>query len=216
MEIRGSRLPPRGAERTKNPREGALEPMKAIPHVRRVPAGRGRPGGPGARFRRLGPQECYESRGTHELGRDMQVTNLFVKRHHGGAMDFVATLGHGTHGIRGNVACAPLRQVLIASRSVMTECGLHPGDLRENIVVDFDRLYDLPSGTVVRIGEAMIRLTFHCEPCKTISEIGRVRSDRAQARRTRRRNSGSILIGHEFAVTDICLEPIPYAVHERI
>jgi len=29
-------------------------------------------------------------------------------------------------------------------------------------------------------------------------------------------NSGSISVGDEFVVTDICLEPIPYAVHERI
>jgi len=147
----------------------------------------------------------------------MQVTNLFVKRDHGGAMDSVATIGHGTHGIRGNVACAPFRQVLIASRPVMTECGLRPGDLRENIVVDFDRLYDLPSGTVVRIGEAMIRLTFHCEPCKTILKL--VEFDRIEHKRGVLGcflNSGSISIGDEFVVTDICLEPIPYAVHERI
>jgi hypothetical protein len=63
-----------------------------------------------------------------------------------------------------SVQCAPFRQALIASKSVMVECGLKPGDLREKIIVDFDRLYDLPSVTVIKIGEAMLRLTFHCEP----------------------------------------------------
>src|SRR6478609_11447268 len=86
-----------------------------------------------ASFRHLSPSKCYESGGTENSVGDMRVTNLFVKRHHGGAMDSVVTIGHGTHGIRGNVACAPFRQVLIASRSVMAECGLRPGDLRENI-----------------------------------------------------------------------------------
>jgi len=147
----------------------------------------------------------------------MQVTNLFVKRHHGSVMDSVVTISHGTDGIRDNVACAPFRQVLIASQSVMAECDLRPGDLRENIVVDFDRLYDLASGTVVKIGTAMIRLTFHCEPCKTILKL--VDFDRIEHKRGVLGcflNSGSISIGDEFGVTDICLEPIPYAVHERI
>jgi len=132
-------------------------------------------------------------------------------------MESVTTMDHATDGIRTNVACAPFRQVLIASRSVTAECGLRPGDLRENVVVDFDRLYDLPSGTVVRIGEAMIRLTFHCEPCKTILKL--VEFDRIEHKRGVLGcflDSGSISIGDEFAVTDICLEPIPYAVHERI
>jgi len=110
----------------------------------------------------------------------MQVTNLFVKRHHGSVMDSVVTISHGTDGIRDNVACAPFRQVLIASQSVMAECDLRPGDLRENIVVDFDRIEHK-------------RGVLGCFL-----------------------NSGSISIGDEFGVTDICLEPIPYAVHERI
>lgn len=147
----------------------------------------------------------------------MRVTNLFLKRRHDGAMESVASIDHDSHGIRGNVACAPFRQVLIASRSVTSECGLRAGDLRENIVVDFDRLYDLPSGTVVKIGTAMIRLTFHCEPCKKILKL--VEFNRIEHKRGVLGcflNSGTISIGDKFLVTDECLEPIPYAVHERI
>ena len=101
----------------------------------------------------------------------MPVTNLFLKHSHGGALQSVGSLDYGPGGIRGNVACAPFRQVLIASQSVTAACGLQPGDLRENIVVDFDALYELRSGTVVQIGPALVRLTFHCEPCKKILSL---------------------------------------------
>jgi MOSC domain-containing protein YiiM len=147
----------------------------------------------------------------------MRVTNLFVKRQHGAALESVATMGHDQNGIRDSAACAPFRQALIAAQSVTADCGLDPGDLRENIVVDFDQLYDLPSGTVVRIGEAMIRLTFHCEPCKKILKL--VEFDRIVHRRGVFGcflNSGTISLGDEFIVTDLRYEPIPYAVNERI
>ena len=40
-------------------------------------------------------------------------------------------------GIDLNVRCSPLRQALLTSLPVLHQCGLQPGDLRENIVVDF-------------------------------------------------------------------------------
>lgn len=58
-----------------------------------------------------------------------------------------------------------------------------PGDLRENIMVDCDDLYDLPSGTVVKIGQALLRLTFHCEPCRKILKL--IDFDRIEQRRRR-------------------------------
>jgi MOSC domain-containing protein YiiM len=145
------------------------------------------------------------------------VTNLFVKRRHGAALEAVTTITYDTHGIANGIQCAPFRQALIASRSIMAEYGLKPGDLRENVVVDFDRLYDLPSGTVVQIGEARLRLTFHCEPCKKILKL--VEYDRILHKRGvfgSFLNHGQISIGDEFVVTEQKLEPIPYAVNERI
>ena len=126
-------------------------------------------------------------------------------------------MAYDTRGIADAVACAPFRQALIASRSVMAECGLQPGDLRENIVVDFDRLYRLPSGIVVQIGQALLRVTFHCEPCKKILHL--VEYDRILHRRGvfgSFLNCGRISIGDEFVITEQRLEPIPYAVNERI
>jgi MOSC domain-containing protein YiiM len=150
-------------------------------------------------------------------GIGLQVTNLFVKAGHGVAMRPVTAISHSPEGIQGNVSCAPFRQVLIASQAITAECGLRPGDLRENVVVNCDRLYDLPSGTVVRIGRAKVRLTFHCEPCKNILKL--IDFDRIEHKRGYLGSfldSGTISLGDEFAITDEQMEPIPYGVHERI
>jgi MOSC domain-containing protein YiiM len=132
-------------------------------------------------------------------------------------MQSAAAIGCSQRGIAGNAACAPFRQALIVSRAVTTELGLKPGDLRENIVVDCDDLYDLPSGTVVTIGQARLRLTFHCEPCKKILHL--IEFDRVLHRRGvfgMFLNDARIAPGDEFAVTEQRYEEIPYAINERI
>lgn len=147
----------------------------------------------------------------------MAVTHLFIKRAHGKDMERVSCLQFGLQGIARGVRCSPLRQVLITSRGVSAECGLGPGDLRENIVVDDDLFYELASGTVVRIGEALIRLTFHCEPCKKILHLAPF--DRILHKRGflgSFLNSGMIALGDPVMVTEQRLEAIPYAVKERI
>ena len=92
----------------------------------------------------------------------MQVTELFIKHRHDAPLQPAAAISCSTRGIAGSVLCAPFRQALIASRTVTAELGLNPGDLRENIVVDCDDLYDLPSGAVVKIVQVLLRLTLHC------------------------------------------------------
>ena len=147
----------------------------------------------------------------------MTVTNLFVKPAHGGALESVGTIAYDRQGIQNGVVCAPFRQVLIASQSVTAECGLSPGDLRENVVVSFDSLYKLPSGTVVQIGQALIRLTFHCEPCKKILKL--VDLDRILHKRGvfgTFLNDGAISVGDSFTITEQKFEEIPYAVNDRI
>jgi len=99
----------------------------------------------------------------------LQVVKLFIKPKHGAPLESVTTILGTSEGIAGGVPCAPFRHALIASQPVIAECGLKPGDLRENILVDCLDLYELPSGMVVKIGQSLLRLTFHCEPCKRIS-----------------------------------------------
>jgi hypothetical protein len=147
----------------------------------------------------------------------LQVTELFIKSRHNAPLRSVASIACSTRGIAGGVPCAPFRQALIASRSVTAKLGLKSGDLRENIVVDCDHLYDLPSGTVVKMGKALLRLTFHCEPCKKVLKL--IEFDRIVHRRGvfgMFINDARVSVGDEFAVTEQQFEEIPYAISERI
>ena len=153
----------------------------------------------------------------HRQGNFVAVTNLFVKHAHGTPVAPVRELVFSPQGLAAGVRCSPLRQVLITSRGVTRDCGIRPGDLRENIEVDLDHLYELPSGTVIRVGTALIRLTFHCEPCKKILHL--VALDEIVHRRGYLGcflNSGTIAHGDPVTVTDERLESIPYAVKDRI
>jgi MOSC domain-containing protein YiiM len=147
----------------------------------------------------------------------LQVTELFIKRRHDAPLLPAATITCSPRGIAKSVPCAPFRQALIASRSVAAELALNPGDLRENIVVNCDDLYDLPSGTVVKVGQALLRLTFHCEPCRKMLKL--IEFDRIVHRRGvfgMFLNDAPIALGDEFAVTQQRFEEIPYAINERI
>lgn len=147
----------------------------------------------------------------------MRVKKLLVRTAHCASLTSVDFIDYGPDGIVGAVACAPFRQVLLASASVTADCGLKDGDLRENVVVDCDELYDLPSGTVVQIGEALIRLPFHCEPCQKILKLVDLKTI------LHRRgvfgtflNSGRMRVNDAFAVTEQQLEAIPNPVGERL
>jgi MOSC domain-containing protein YiiM len=147
----------------------------------------------------------------------MILTDLFVKHAHGEELESVAKLDFDEGGIVGGVSCSPLRQVLLTSQSITAECGLKPGDLRENIVLEFDGLYEIPSGTIVMIGSARIRLTFHCEPCKRILKL--IELDRIVHKRGVLGcflNSGTVSVGDAFSITDEKCEAIPYDVKDRI
>src|SRR5215211_791474 len=75
---------------------------------------------------------------------DMHVKKLFIKHEHGAQLTRTESMDFSPEGIAGNVACAPFRNVLLASQSVTADCGLRDSDLRENVVVDYGGLYDLP------------------------------------------------------------------------
>ena len=149
--------------------------------------------------------------------RALTVTNLYIKRKHGAELEEVTTFAFDKDGIGTGVACAPFRQILIASRPILADCGLKPGDFQENVLLEDDGLYDLPSGTVVRLGQALIRLTFHCEPCKKILKL--IAFDRIVHRRGVFGcflNAGTISLGDKLVVTDQKFESIPYAINERV
>jgi MOSC domain-containing protein YiiM len=82
-----------------------------------------------------------------------------------------ALVGHGLEGdVHGKKRPGDHRQVLILDLVSLRHFGLRPGDLREQITVDFPMLERLPAGTRVRIGAATFELSGPCEPCTHIGQ----------------------------------------------
>src|SRR5574341_315257 len=63
------------------------------------------------------------------------------------------------------------RKVLVMDRQTIESAGLRPGDLREQITVDFAALETLPAGTRLRIGNATLEVTGPCDPCTHIGKL---------------------------------------------
>jgi MOSC domain-containing protein YiiM len=63
------------------------------------------------------------------------------------------------------------RQVLFIDEETLTEFGLAPGRVRENITTRGVALHDLALGTRVRAGSATFEITKHCTPCEFIEDI---------------------------------------------
>ena len=86
-----------------------------------------------------------------------------------------ALVGRGLDGdIHGKTKPDSRRQVLIVDRATLLAMGLGPGDLREQITVEFPSLETLPVGTLLRTGEVTFELTGVCEPCTHIGALNGV------------------------------------------
>ena len=145
------------------------------------------------------------------------VTDLLIKPAHKQPMAAVDKMHVSEAGIKDNIACGPLRQVLMLEQRTLNEFHLQPGDLRENIIVrDFD-LYGLSSGSVIKIGDALIGLTFLCEPCKIIADKVNLKDIRPQRGMLGRfLNDGIIAAGDTVTLTDQTIEPVPFETVDRI
>ena len=97
------------------------------------------------------------------------------------------------------------------------EFNLKPGDLKENLIINYPQLHDLPSGTVLQIGQAQIRLTFHCEPCSRIKD--KINLKGIQHKRGylgQFLNEGVLYVGDQIRNLGGLHEPIPYAAKDRV
>jgi MOSC domain-containing protein YiiM len=76
-------------------------------------------------------------------------------------------------GIEGDHHARPRssRQVLLMAEENCDAFGLSPGEVRENIVTRGLDLQDLPAGTLLEIGKAVLEITKDCEPCSFIDGI---------------------------------------------
>lgn len=75
------------------------------------------------------------------------------------------------------------RQVLLMDMETLEAFGLSPGVVKENITTRGLDIGDLRAGQRLRIGEAVLEVTYPCEPCRRMEEI---RSGLEQALRGRR------------------------------
>jgi len=96
------------------------------------------------------------------------VAGLHLRRVQGAAPAPVARVdARADHGLLGDVQADPLspRQLLVAGTPAYDRLGLAPNALRENLLLDVDSA-ELASGRLLAIGaEAVLWLTFACEPC---------------------------------------------------
>ena len=157
------------------------------------------------------------------------VVGLHLLRAHGerpeSVSQAVATVGRGLDGDLHGKTRAPgsRRQLLIVDRADLVRLGLQPGDLREQITVDFPELNTLPAGTLLRIGSVTCELTGFCEPCTHIGGLVGVRDPQAfqhslmdrrgqLARVTAVEGDGTIRIGDAVTSEGVSTP----AVHEQI
>lgn len=145
----------------------------------------------------------------------MRVIELFVKQRHGVPVrECEALILRREYGIDGdtNAQTGSPRQVLIASASTLSDFDLKPGDLGENLLLD-PEIEHLSSGQVLRVGfDALIRLTFLCEPCATLEKIQPGLSKKIKGKRGFLGivvRSGSIKLGDDVYITTERLPVIP-------
>lgn len=148
----------------------------------------------------------------------MFVEHLMLKRQPGLALETRTALQlDPATGIDGAQRSGPLRHLLLVERESLRRLSLQPGDLRENVVLGGDSLYDLPSGTMLRAGTAELRLTFHCEPCARVTGLASARALLHQrgylASVT---GAGMIQVGDPVQVLDMRQAQIPYSPRDRI
>ncbi|MCS0351525.1 hypothetical protein ND920_07785 [Vibrio ordalii] len=122
-------------------------------------------------------------------------------------------------GINGHIKCHIFRQVLILPTSTLNEFNLKAGQLKENLLINDEgiNIHSLPSGTVIQIGSAKIRLTFHCEPCgkiKSLVSTRKVAHKRGYLGQIV--HEGIIKCGDNITILPEKYEGIPYQLADRI
>jgi MOSC domain-containing protein YiiM len=146
------------------------------------------------------------------------VEQLFLKSLTDSALFETDSYDVSKRGIEASRPQHPLKQLLLLPQGSLRAFSLRPGQLKEDMVLNtpFD-FHGLASGTVIRIGSAELRLTFHCEPCAKIKhlvnpkKIVHQRGYHSQIVR-----AGRIQLGDKVTVLSQDYEPIPYALADRI
>ncbi|MDX1614247.1 MAG: MOSC domain-containing protein [Candidatus Promineifilaceae bacterium] len=101
------------------------------------------------------------------------VTHLFLKTGHGEPMQPAEQVqAEGGQGLVGDLSHGvKKRQILLVEREVLSDFGLSPGQIKENITVSGLRLRDLAPGARLQVGETELAVYGDCAPCQFIDDI---------------------------------------------
>jgi MOSC domain-containing protein YiiM len=101
-----------------------------------------------------------------------KIVHLQLKPAEGEPMKIVSSVeAIAEHGLRDDAnAGRSKRQVLIIERETLEEFNLPLGDVRENITVEGIQLAGTPTGTRMRVGQALFEATLDCAPCEFIED----------------------------------------------
>jgi len=121
-------------------------------------------------------------------------------------------------GIETQRPCHLWRQVLFVPQATLDEFSISATVLRANVVINGGaNIHSLASGTIITIGAARVRLTYHCEPCKKIKDFV---STKAIVHKRgyfgQIITAGALALGDRVEVTAERLEPIPYPIADRV
>jgi len=110
------------------------------------------------------------------------------------------------------------RQILLASGPVLASLGIAPGDIRENVVMD-ERIDHFSSGQLLQLGDAVVRLTYRCEPCFRLEEVRRGLARQLLGKRgflARVVAGGRVSRGAELSLMPMRLRAMPDDPKERL
>lgn len=97
------------------------------------------------------------------------------------------------------------RQVLLIESETLSEFGVEPGALKENITTAGIALAALAPGTQLRVGGAVLEITMDCAPCAFVDTVQPGLRAKVQGRRgmlARVLEGGSIRVGDAVRLAD--------------
>lgn len=102
-----------------------------------------------------------------------KILNLYVKPGHGAAMREMTEISAVDNmGLVDDISYGRnKRQVLLIDQETLSEYGLAPGQLRENVAVSGVVLTGLAKGTQILLGQVSLEVTGDCAPCHQVEAI---------------------------------------------
>lgn len=147
--------------------------------------------------------------------------SLFAKLKHGIPLkeqtELDLKVGHGIKGDINANSTSP-RQILIVRQEDLSELSIKAGEFRENIVIaGIDGNLFIPGSMIEFQGGTKIRLTFYCEPCKSIAHL--VKSIKSIKGKRGVLGivvaDGRLVVGEKFNITKNAFPPLSEIPYER-